>query len=109
MTKYIKKPVAIEAVVWTGGNHREMFDFLEEKYDSSISTDGENFFISHARVQGGLVIKTLEGEHIASIGDYIIKGIKGEFYPCREDIFKATYYTEQEYAEIKGVEASIYD
>jgi hypothetical protein len=38
-----------------------------------------------------LVIPTLEGEHTASIGDYIIRGVKGEFYPCKPDIFMATY------------------
>lgn len=39
----------------------------------------------------GIIIPTLEGDHLASIGDYIIKGIKGEFYPCKPDIFEATY------------------
>lgn len=39
----------------------------------------------------GLIIKTLEGEHVATIGDYIIRGVKGEFYPCKPDIFEATY------------------
>lgn len=39
----------------------------------------------------GLVIKTLEGEYPVSIGDYVIKGIKGEFYPCKPDIFELTY------------------
>lgn len=48
--------------------------------------------------KGGLIIKTLEGEHLASIGDYIIKGVKGEFYPCKPDIF------EQTYEELKGSE-----
>lgn len=42
----------------------------------------------------GLVIPTLEGQHIASIGDYIIKGIAGEFYPCKPDIFNVIYEKE---------------
>lgn len=92
--KYRKKPVIIDAVEWTGDNHREMYDFLEfpmEAYKHSISATGKNFEIDHNRVEGGLIIKTLEGEHIASVGDFIIKGVNGEFYPCKEDIFKKTY------------------
>ena len=41
--------------------------------------------------EGTLLIRTLEGDHIASVGDYIIKGIKGEIYPCKPDIFEKTY------------------
>lgn len=90
---YQKKPVVIEAIQWTGKNHREMFDFLTnyEFINEFISNNGDNFYIDHSKVKGGLVIKTLEGEHIASIGDYIIKGVKGEFYPCKPDIFADTY------------------
>ena len=93
--KYRKKPVVIDAIQWNGKNHREMFDFLTN-YD--MSTLGENFYIDHDKIEGGLIIKTLEGEHLASIGDYIIKGVKGEFYPCKPDIF------EQTYEELKGDE-----
>lgn len=91
MAKYKKKPVVIEAVCWTGRNHREMWDFLEGKPDEYIQVSGENFYIDHGKAKGGLVIKTLEGEHIASIGDWIIKVVQGEFYPCKPDIFEATY------------------
>lgn len=91
--KYRKKPVVIEAVKWTGDNHREMFDFLTNgtKHDDPIETSGDNFYIDHYKIEGGLIIKTLEGEHLASIGDYIIKGVAGEFYPCKPDIFENTY------------------
>lgn len=90
---YRKKPVEIEAVQWTGENQREMFDFLTggEKTDEYMTASGENFYINHSKVKGGLIIRTLEGEHIASIGDYIIKGVAGEFYPCKPDIFARTY------------------
>lgn len=54
-------------------------------------TSGENFYIDHEKTKGGLIIKTLEGEHIATIGDFIIKGVNGEFYPCKPDIFEKTY------------------
>lgn len=93
MARFRKKPVVIEAVQWTGENHREMFDFLTwNQWDKQYMTaSGDNFYIDHAKVQGGLIIKTLEGEHVATIGDFIIKGVKGEFYPCKPEIFEATY------------------
>ena len=77
-----------------------MFDFLTnyELTNEFMSILGENFYIDHDKIEGGLIIKTLEGEHLASIGDYIIKGVKGEFYPCKPDIF------EQTYEELKGDE-----
>ena len=53
--------------------------------------EGDNFNIDHNKVEGGLIIKTLEGEHVATIGDFIIKGVKGEFYPCKPNIFAMTY------------------
>lgn len=75
---YRKKPVVVEAVQWTGENHAEMREFI----------DPEAFEII-PRI--GLVIHTLEGDHHASPGDYIIKGVNGEFYPCKPDIFAKTY------------------
>jgi hypothetical protein len=92
--EYRKKPVVIEAIKWDGGNHRERFDFLEfpeEAGKHSISSYGNNFYLDFGKVEGGLNIKTLEGERKVSIGDFIIKGISGEFYPCKPDIFDKTY------------------
>ena len=89
--RYRKKPVVIEALVWDGSHHRGMFEFLGGSSSEAISGYGDNFYIDHSKVEGGLMLKTLEGEHKASIGDYIIKGISGEFYPCKPDIFKLTY------------------
>lgn len=91
--KYRKKPVDVEvdAILWTGINHREMFDFLTGTVDKNMTAYGDNFYIDHSKVRGGLIIKTLEGEHLASVGDYIIKGVNGEFYPVKEDIFLKTY------------------
>lgn len=91
MMKYRKKPVVVDAVQWTGSNHREMYDFLTGNVDGYIQASGDCFYIDHDKVAGGLVIKTLEGEHIASTGDFIIKGVNGEFYPCKPDIFEKTY------------------
>ena len=75
---YRKKPVVIEAVQWTGENHAEMCEFIDPEVFEIIP-----------RV--GLVIHTLEGDHHASPGDYINKGVSGEFYPCKPDIFAKTY------------------
>lgn len=76
--KYQKRPVTIEAVIWTGENVNEIFDFMNWR---NADHDEKN----------GLTIHTLEGHHKATIGDYIIKGVKGEFYPCKPDIFAMTY------------------
>lgn len=78
MKKYKKKPVVIEAIQWNGSNAFEIWNDFE---DIPI----------RLKEEGTLLISTLEGDHIASIGDYIIKGIKGEFYPCKPDIFEETY------------------
>ena len=75
---YRKKPVVVEAVQWTGENRAEMCEFI----------DPEVFDI---KPKEGLIIHTLEGDHHASPGDYIIKGVNGEFYPCKPDIFAKTY------------------
>jgi len=91
MPKFRKKPIVIEAMIWDGSHHRGMFEFLGGNSSEAISGYGDNFYIDHRKVDGGLIIKTLEGEHKASIGDYIIRGISGEFYPCKPDIFIATY------------------
>jgi hypothetical protein len=78
---YQKKPVQVEALQWTGKNRREIFDFCTQSY---FNTDFETGNLK-------LHVQTLEGNMEASVGDYIIKGIKGEFYPCKPDIFKLTY------------------
>ncbi len=87
----VKKPVMVDFMEWTGGEQRTMFEFLGGDPERYMVADGENFYIDHSKVAGGLMIKTLEGEHKASIGDMIIKGVKGEFYPCKPDIFALTY------------------
>lgn len=81
MRRYTKKPVQIEAVQWDGENRKEIFDFCSLSY---FNTELETGALK-------LMIQTLEGAMTASVGDYIIKGIKGEFYPCKPDIFEMTY------------------
>ena len=82
--KYIKKPVEIEAVQWTGNNLEEIYDFVGIKNLSfwSKAVDEE---------VGELYIRTMEGEMHATVNDFIIKGVKGEFYPCKPDIFYEAY------------------
>ena len=74
--KFRKKPVTIEAIQWTGKNLSEIDNFVGR----SIANKGTI-----------LIIHTLEGDMEASIDDYIIKGVNGEFYPCKPDIFAKTY------------------
>lgn len=79
--KYRKKPVVIEAIQWNGINLEELKFFMKEKINGA-SISEENFEFT---------IPTLEGDMKASLGDYIIKGVNGEFYPCKPDIFQKTY------------------
>ena len=96
MAKFIKKPVAIDAIEWTGGNLLEVIRFTGQ-HATAMDMKWEDY--EDLVEREGLKIFTLEGSHMASIGDMIIKGVKGEHYPCKPDIFNQTYYTEQEYAE----------
>jgi hypothetical protein len=86
--KYRKKPVVVEAVKWDGNNLAYILSFTGRHH--SIS-DWEWERVEELVAAEGLKIFTLEGPLKASIGDYIIRGIKGECYPCKPDIFKATY------------------
>lgn len=79
--KYRKKPVLIEAVLWNGVEVSEVTDWISKALQNEAIT----------RYGDKVVIKTLEGDMIASPGDYIIKGVKGELYPCKPDIFESTY------------------
>lgn len=73
---YKKKPVVISAVKWDGNNLQEITTFTDNKAMVKNNT---------------LIISTLEGNMVADIGSYIIKGVKGEYYPCKGDIFEDTY------------------
>lgn len=90
--KYRKKPVVIEAIRWTGDNLQEVIGFTGkhqrwgewfqswEEYEARVKADG-----------GIFKIITLEGSMEASPGDWIIRGVKGEYYPCKNEIFTMTY------------------
>ena len=79
MPKFIRKPIEIEAVQWTGQNNVEIKEFCKDCY--TFIRDEEPV----------LMINTLEGVMKATINDYIICGVQGEFYPCKSDIFRAIY------------------
>lgn len=74
---YRKKPIVIEAVQYTGDNFIEVSAFLNT--------------VAYVLTSSGIVIRTLEGDMLAQRGDYIIRGMKGEYYPCKPDIFEGTY------------------
>ena len=88
MPKFRKKPVVIEAMEWNGTNLREVIDFIGLHPSVEKLTWGEYRAVVAAE---GLKIFTLEGPHKAAVGDMIIKGVHGEFYPCKPDIFAKTY------------------
>lgn len=94
-----KKSVVIEAIQWTGGNAVTLLDWIKPE----------------ARQEGAvIVIPTLEGDHEASLGDWIIKGVAGEFYPCKPDIFTMTYERASPTVKVKPlvwtqVASSVYD
>lgn len=75
--RYKKKPVEVEAVQFLANNFSDVVKFTNDT--------------AHSFVDNTCIIPTLEGEHIATVGDFIIKGVKGEFYPCKPDVFAATY------------------
>lgn len=77
MKKYRKKPVVIEAVQFTGNNVDEILEFAKDSFNNPSTSE--------------IVIPTLEGNMMVSIGDYVIKGVNGKFYPCKPDIFDKTY------------------
>ena len=74
---YRKKPVVVEAVQFTWDNVDEVREFLQSAVYLTKSA--------------GIIIRTLEGDMLAEPGDYIIRGIQGEHYPCKPMIFEATY------------------
>jgi hypothetical protein len=73
--KYRKKPVVIEAMQWDGKNHVDWVPSQDFRFDPG----------------GNLHLRGLDEWPMATLGDWIIKGIKGEFYPCKSDVFEATY------------------
>lgn len=84
VSTYSTKPCEIKAVLWDGSNLEEVLDFCHGKAKWVDKTEHNP--------EGCVVIFTLEGNMEASVGDYIIQGLAGEFYPCKPEMFKQKYY-----------------
>lgn len=89
--KYRKKPVVIEAMRYDGTNVDQIVEWSGARFMSVRTVwrnpDNPNEYLR----EEVLVIATLDGDMVIQVGDYVIRGIAGEFYPCRADIFEATY------------------
>jgi len=103
VTKYRRVPLVYDVLLWDGKNQRGMYDFLTGTTNQTMMAEGETFRIDFDNgpcSMGTLVIKTKEGDHRADVGDYIVKGVNGEFWPCKPAAFHASYEplapTEQE-------------
>ena len=89
--KYMKKPIVVEAIQLTETNHAEVIEFITvnpDDYEFGKPLESGELMGGNSK---GIYISTLEGVMEAKIGDYIIKGVNGEFYPCKPDIFEKTY------------------
>ena len=84
MSLWRKKPVVIEAFRWAG----DLDEMENPEWFCQAMRDG---MVIPGTSQAALLIETLEGTHRANRGDWIIRGIKGEIYPCKPDIFEMTY------------------
>ena len=89
--KFRKKPVVIEAMQFTGANEEgeKCLKFIQNGGCAASATFGEDD--GEGNSVPTITIPTLEGDMTAMPGDWIIRGVKGEFYPCKPDIFEATY------------------
>ena len=83
---YRKKPVVIEAIRWDGENLDEVMVFCNGDASYELMARGASELVIATREDGESIAR-----HVASVGDFIIKGVAGEFYPCKPDIFAATY------------------
>lgn len=85
--KFRKKPVIIEAIQFDGENRQDIIAWML----SSAENAARNLYLNPTDDDNELSITTLEGVMHVSENDWVIKGVKGEFYPCKPDIFEATY------------------
>lgn len=98
MNRYVKKPIAVEAVKWKGFNNHEIEDFAGDNVKIEVIREGDADRGIPPSVDCS--IETLEGVMKANVGDYIIKGVNGEFYPCKQDIFEKTYLHEDDMGNV---------
>lgn len=92
VARFTKKPVIVSAICWTGKNLREVITFTDGPPETRTFHAGMAWSVYEDLVErNGLKIYTLEGKMLANVGDWIIRGVRGEFYPCKPDIFADTY------------------
>ena len=90
--KYRKKPIVIDAFLWTGGpDQTEDPEWIIDAIKAKAVTFEDATIAGPGMWETVMRIDTLEGRMTARSGDYIIRGVKGEIYPCKPDIFDATY------------------
>lgn len=92
---YTKRPVIIEAIEFTGDNELAIMNFVGKQLSVSKPPNRMEHDRDIPNEGYSILIPTLEGDMLAIRGDYIIKGVKGEFYPCKPDIFSLTYTANQ--------------
>jgi hypothetical protein len=115
MTRYRKKPVVIDAIQWTGVNVQEVLGFLAEmviKFKKPAQVTENSIIVEEvtkiqfdltAKPHIRLTIATLNGDMAVDHGEFVLCGIQGEIYPCKADIFEATYdKVHPEYVEPEG-------
>lgn len=88
---YSVAPTIVSALKWTGSNASDMWQFLTGRTTGPMTDKGDNFYIDHREVNGGLVIKNSEGEQIVNIGDYVIRDVEDEVYSCNSYAFEAIF------------------
>jgi len=96
--RYTKKPVTVDVMLYNEENLKELIAWLGKAYYGHVRIE-DTYELSY------LLVNTLEGVIYATPGDYIIKGVKGEFYPCKPDAFALTYseYTKKESEDVNEV------
>lgn len=104
----MKKPVVIDAIQWTKENDVELEHWLSKEKSVELEID-DHLYVAGVGTPyvSKIQIKTLEGTMEASYGDYIIKGINGEIYPCKPDIFEKTYEQPKKYLKWEDLEFKI--
>lgn len=98
--QYRKKPVVIEAIEWNGDNLSEVMQFCAGNATYELMHKGNSELVIATLEDGSEV----EAQHVASRGDWIIKGVAGEFYPCKPDIFERTYTSAEPHSDDLAVD-----
>jgi hypothetical protein len=96
--KFRKKPVVIEGMVLTDTNAGDVLRWVTDGGHRAVMRGGPG----GGSINATVTILTLEGNHLADVGDIVIRGVAGEFYPCKPDIFAQTYDPVREPSDAGG-------